>query len=117
MLSMVSTPICLNGTKERSMTSLDDIKQYLPPWAEVREYQLQAIEEAIDGFQSNCSHVFLDAPTGSGKTLLGYLVAKVLGLRCIYLCTSLSLQDQFHKDFPEASILKGRSNYPTLNHP
>lgn len=96
---------------------MEDLTPLLPPWAELRPYQQSAIEETIQAFESGDTHVFLDAPTGSGKTLIGYMVARILGYRCLYLCTSLSLQDQFVKDFPDAALLKGRSNYPTINKP
>lgn len=55
----------------------------------------------------------LDAPTGSGKTLIGELVRQSLDARALYLCSSIALQTQFHRDFPNAVVLKGRSNYPT----
>lgn len=93
------------------------IESYLPDWAQLRPYQLQAIEEVVDSFNKGDSHVFLDAPTGSGKTLIGYLVGCMLGMRVLYLCTSISLQDQFCADFPTAALLKGRSNYPTASKP
>lgn len=59
----------------------------------------------------------LDAPTGSGKTLIGELTAQSLNVRALYLCSSLSLQSQFHRDFPRSVILKGRANYPTHDAP
>lgn len=62
--------------------------------------------------------VILDAPTGSGKTLIGEVVRRLMGSRqCLYVCNNIALQHQFLGDFPYAKLLKGRSNYPTLNHP
>lgn len=73
--------------------------------------------------------VFLDAPTGSGKTLIGETVRRLLvgsmdealenpeTLQAIYCCNNKSLQDQFCTDFPYGRLVKGRANYPTLNHP
>lgn len=62
--------------------------------------------------------VILDAPTGSGKTLIGETVRRILGSRqTLYVCNNIALQHQFLGDFPYAKLLKGRSNYPTLNHP
>ena len=55
----------------------------------------------------------LDAPTGSGKTLIGEMVRQELSCRALYLCSSINLQHQFEKDFSHAAILYGRSNYPT----
>lgn len=45
------------------------------------------------------------------------MVRQELHARGLYLCSSLSLQDQFTRDFPSAAVLKGRSNYSTLDHP
>lgn len=59
----------------------------------------------------------LDAPTGSGKTLIGEMVRQSLDVRGLYLCDSLNLQHQFQRDFPAAAILYGRSNYPTFDSP
>lgn len=90
----------------------------LPSWAsELRPHQIIAIQQVLEQFHDGTDVVFLDAPTGSGKTLIGELVRQELSARGIYLCSSISLQEQFHRDFPEAAILKGRSNYPTLNDP
>lgn len=89
----------------------------LPSWCgSLRPHQRIAIHQILKEFETN-DVVVLDAPTGSGKTLIGYVVAKALQARALYLCHSLALQDQFVKDFPEAKVLKGRSNYPTANFP
>ncbi len=58
----------------------------------------------------------LDAPTGSGKSLIAAGVQRVLGKNITYLTTTKQLQDQLLKDFPYAKTLKGRTNYPCLNH-
>lgn len=90
----------------------------LPDWApSLRPLQSTAIEEITAQFQST-DIVFFEAPTGAGKTLIAELVRQSLGdVRGIYLCSSLSLQEQFSLDFPEAAVIKGRSNYPTLDYP
>lgn len=89
----------------------------LPHWApNLRPHQLTAIQEILDKFSQGYPLVFLDAPTGSGKTLIAEMVRQELKARALYLCSSLNLQDQFAKDFPYAAILSGRSNYPTYDH-
>ena len=83
----------------------------LPPgFTELRPHQTKAIDEIMEAFKDN-DVVFLDAPTGSGKTLIGYMVAQELG-KALYVCSDKSLQDQFARDFPDAKVLKGRGNYP-----
>lgn len=89
----------------------------LPSWApSLRPLQLTAIEDILEAFNTS-EVVFLEAPTGSGKTLIAEMIRQELNARSIYLCSSLSLQDQFMRDFPEAALIKGRSNYPTLDYP
>lgn len=90
----------------------------LPGWVEeFRPHQVQAANEIIDHYQAGVKVVFLDAPTGSGKTLIGEMVRRLMRTRSKYVCTSLTLQDQFLRDFPYAEVLKGRGNYPTLDEP
>lgn len=89
----------------------------LPEWApNLRQSQLTAIQDIVAAFNSGATLVMLDAPTGTGKTLIGEMVRQELDTRGLYLCSSLALQTQFAKDFPDASVLFGRSNYPTLDH-
>lgn len=81
-----------------------------------RPHQVAAIREIVDAFDS-VDVVLLDAPTGSGKTVIGETVRRLLKKKAIYTCSSKSLQDQFVNDFPYAKVLKGRSNYPTERYP
>jgi Rad3-related DNA helicase len=90
----------------------------LPEWAKsLRPLQVTAIEETSNAFQSGNDIVVLEAPTGTGKTLIADQIRQTVSPRALYLCSSLPLQDQFAKDFPEATILRGRSNYPTADYP
>lgn len=89
----------------------------LPPWASgLRPHQTDAISNITTAFNSGCNLVMLDAPTGSGKTLIGEMVRQSLSVRGLYLCNSISLQHQFAKDFPTAAVIYGRSNYATSTH-
>lgn len=87
----------------------------LPDWAtSIRPHQQQAREDIQRAFNGGAKVVWLDAPTGSGKTLIGDLVRRDLGLeRALFVCSSKTLQDQVSSDFPYAEVLKGRANYPT----
>lgn len=72
--------------------------------------QYEAILEILDKFRTNKA-VVLDAPTGSGKTVIAETVRQLLGFRGLYVCHSKTLQDQFFTDYPTSGLVKGRSNY------
>ena len=89
-----------------------------PDWVtNFRPHQIDAVNEIVEHFDAGTKVVFLDAPTGAGKTLIAEMVRRLISSRALYVCHSLGLQDQFVKDFPYANVLKGRSNYPTLDFP
>jgi Rad3-related DNA helicase len=75
------------------------------------------VVEIVDAYSRGVEAVFLDAPTGAGKTLIGEMVRRLVSKGSVYVCHSLGLQDQFQTDFPYAAVLKGRSNYPTQTAP
>jgi ATP-dependent DNA helicase DinG len=90
----------------------------LPDWAStIRPLQSTAADQAITAFNNGSKVVLLDAPTGTGKTLIAEIVRQELSVRGLYVCSTLNLQDQFAHDFPDAAILRGRSNYPTCDSP
>lgn len=87
-----------------------------PEWMqEIRPHQVKAIDEVVYEFNNGAQVVILEAPTGSGKTLIGERVADTLGLKTLYVCSDKALMDQFGRDFKTAKLLKGRANYPTQN--
>jgi len=93
----------------------------LPDWlTALHPHQWDAVEETVAHFRNGASLVWLDAPTGSGKTLIGEAVRRIMAAdhevdRALYVCSDRALQDQFVADFPYAKVLKGRANYPTLD--
>ena len=90
----------------------------LPLWVkEVRPHQAQALEQIDDAWASGVEMVFLDAPTGSGKTLIGELARRLRRTRGLYVCSDRALQRQFVRDFPYAALLQGKANYPTEHGP
>lgn len=90
----------------------------LPSWVEqFRPHQWDAIQEITCMFEEGVKVVFLDAPTGSGKTLIGEVTRRIVGKRALYVCSDKGLQDQFARDFGYARVLKGRGNYPTQTAP
>lgn len=90
----------------------------LPGWVrEVRPAQREAVEQIVRRFESGVSVCILDAPTGSGKTLVAELVRRALATRALYLCVDRGLQDQVLRDFAYCKVIKGRRNYPTAVRP
>jgi ATP-dependent DNA helicase DinG len=71
-------------------------------------------EEAI-GFilESDKRFVVLEAPTGSGKSLIAMTAGNAMG-GMTYMVHSKMLQNQITESFPEARSLFGRANYPCL---
>jgi len=91
----------------------------LPPWLTgLHPHQWDAVEEVVEHYAAGAKVVFVDAPTGSGKTLIGEAVRRVLSRsghasKALYVCSDRALQDQFLADYDYAKVLKGRANYPT----
>ena len=47
----------------------------LPAWATTfRDVQVQAVAEVLEAFEAGAKVVMLDAPTGTGKTLIAEMV-------------------------------------------
>lgn len=97
------------------MSDIDWDKVVLPPWVnEIRPWQKVAVEEIMQAYRRGVDLVVLDAPTGSGKTLIAECVRQLMDVdKASYVCSSLTLQDQYMADFPKAHVIKGRANYPT----
>jgi Rad3-related DNA helicase len=83
----------------------------------LRPGQAQAIQEIVEAYATGARVVFLEAPTGSGKTLIAEIVRRRLMAMAMYLCSTRSLQTQFLGDFPYTKVIKGRANYPTWDQP
>jgi Rad3-related DNA helicase len=93
-----------------NFTSLNDLKESFGHFRfrEYRETQKAALDFIIN---SKKKFIVIEAPTGSGKSLIG-MAAGQLTKSFIYTVHSKPLQVQLQSDFPEASILFGRTNYP-----
>ncbi len=94
----------------------------MPPWPDkftaFRDHQATAITEIVDAFDAGVDVIIMDAPTGSGKSVLAEGVRRLLGVnKALYVCHTKALQNQFASDFTYGKVLKGRSNYLTLNDP
>ena len=75
---------------------------------EFRPAQVDALERVS---RSDKKVILLQAPTGSGKTLIMAAMGKYLDTQVLYTCHTKQLQGQVVDDFPNAVELKGRANY------
>lgn len=80
-------------------------------WRPHQEYALERIAN------SDKRVILLDAPTGSGKSLIAAGLQRYTGQNLLYVVHTKQLQDQIEEEFPYAAVLKGRANYPTANFP
>jgi len=68
------------------------------------------VESAI---KSGYRQIFLEAPTGFGKTPVAIALARYLGSS--HICTATKdLQTQYRRDFPFVVEVKGRGNFPCI---
>lgn len=91
----------------------DPLRSLPAKFTSFRVGQVSAIRQIMKGYEDGNRVMVLDAPPGSGKTLIAEAVRRLLKVRGIYVCHTKSLQDQFAGDF-DCSVLMGRVNYPTL---
>lgn len=98
---------------------LDEFKEtFFPDNFEWRVGQREAIVAIIQAYEANTKLVILDAPVGSGKSIIGMAVAWILNQnkrKGFILASDIALQEQYEKDFKKANIawgsVKGIDNY------
>ncbi len=122
--------------QQKVLTRLNNLTECPPPshwhlpehFTSLREFQWMALKQIIGAWASGKRFVFVDAPTGAGKSIIAniaflewagipYGEDKVKGLLIV---TSKDLQDQMDGDFGKQwwfAMIKGRLNYPTANFP
>ncbi len=105
VLSMVGQEASIEDLMETAKGSFSNFR-----FKSFRKYQDEAIRYA---YESKKRFTIIEAPTGSGKTLIGMVTGAMVG-DVTYLIHSKVLQNQIAQDYPEAAILFGRSNYPCL---
>lgn len=89
------------------------MKEYFP-WETPRGNQIEVCEAIRDSYNKGSKFVILQAPTGTGKSVISYTVAKYLedmGDHTYILTSQKSLQDQYVGDFNDVLTVKGASNY------
>jgi len=77
-----------------------------------RENQVDTVLKILDAFKSGKRHVFLNAPTGSGKSLIAMVLQKAMQTKTVVITATNALGEQYQKDFPHAPLIIGANNYP-----
>jgi len=100
--AVIDRPTNIFGT-EGNATDYFAFKEY-------RKYQKKIIDKIERAFEYGYRYVILDAPVGSGKSVIGYSFARQSGAAHILTIQKL-LQDQYKRDFKDAFVMKGRGSY------
>ncbi|MDQ5841924.1 MAG: ATP-dependent DNA helicase, partial [Thermoproteota archaeon] len=83
------------------------------PFPTVREKQKKVLGMMDSAIKSGYRLIFLEAPTGFGKTPVAITLARYLGSS--HICTATKdLQSQYRRDFPYVVDVRGRSNFPCI---
>ena len=83
------------------------------PFNTIRERQKNVIQKIEDEIENGIKYIFLEAPTGFGKSPIAIALARYLGSS--HICTSTKdLQNQYSKDFPFVKEAKGKRNFMCL---
>lgn len=75
--------------------------------------QSEACSSMMDWFYSPSRFLGISAPTGSGKTLLSLLLAKLSGVRTVILTATKGLQQQYLRDASKVGgvLVMGQNNF------
>ncbi len=83
------------------------------PFDNIRPNQEKVLNEIEQALKSGYKFVFLEAPTGFGKSAVAVTMSRFLGSS--HICTSTKdLQTQYTRDFPYLSEVKGRNNFQCI---
>ena len=83
------------------------------PLKKIRNNQEKILHEIEEAIKSNIKYIFLEAPTGFGKSPIAITLASFLGSS--HICTSTKdLQNQYSKDFNFIKEAKGKRNFPCI---
>lgn len=114
VLGYAKKPEIPDESKSKVISILDKIKPF-----ELRKFQVDAIADAL-----YCKNLFIRAATGSGKSAIIAMIAKILcssGLKGVILVPNISLVNQFDADLKNYNIdipiklIGGKFNDKTLD--
>lgn len=75
-------------------------------------YQKEVCEKTLQAFDRGKRVVVIDAPVGSGKSVINYTILKSQGAKSVYITAQKTLQDQIdNEDWPSVKSVKGRNAY------
>lgn len=83
------------------------------PFDQMRDKQRSVLLDIESAIKSGYKNIFLEAPTGFGKTPVAIALARYLGSS--HICTATKdLQAQYRRDFSFVLEVKGRGNFPCV---
>ena len=85
----------------------------IPSYGSWRKHQDTAFCEVMDWYSSNLRYMGLSAATGSGKSLIALLTAKMTGARTVILTATKGLQEQYSQVGAQLGLVsvKGQNNF------
>ena len=90
------------------------ILDYFPKNLTIREGQKYILTE-LEKNISKYDYFVINAPTGVGKSHIAYAMSKYCeseGETSAIVTSTKMLQDQYHKEFPDIPVIKGKNNFP-----
>lgn len=81
------------------------------PFDSWRPGQRQTVEDILTAFDEY-KYVLLNAPWGSGKTIIASAVQRLMDVRAVNLTHTIQLQHQYVETMPWAGVVTGRRNHP-----
>ena len=73
--------------------------------------QRETIQQIVDAFAGGKRFVFVNAPTGAGKTIVATAVQSYLDAHAVNLCHTIQLENQYQRTCPWAKVVTGRGNH------
>jgi len=92
----------------------DALKDKYCPKQEYRPGQKAAVISIFGAICNGYKYVALNAPTGSGKSIIAGAIGNLMGESYI-LTTEKKLQDQYLDLGPDYKLVKGRGNFPCMS--
>lgn len=77
-----------------------------------RPQQVQALSHIIDAIKAGSTDIFLQMPTGGGKSVIGHALSKLISASpAYYTVDKVALGDQYSRSLPVIHRIAGRRNY------